>query len=975
MVASHDDLDATLPGEATHPGAAGPSRGPSADGLHTGALREQARERLFGQRRPKQFGRYELRERLGAGGMGEVFSAWDPDLDREVALKVLRELGHHSEVASARLLREAKSMARVDHPNVVVVHEAGVTDGHVYLAMERVDGVTLTQWLREQRSQRDILDLFRQAASGLAAAHAAGLIHRDFKPDNVMVSQLGLGHWRARVMDFGLAHLERDELEATNDGAGPIAGDEPLTREGAVMGTPAYMAPEQHEGCRVDARADQWAFAVSLHEALYGQRPFQGESYANLVQNVLAARVPDPPKGRAVPRWVRAVIGRGLARDPDARFASMAELLTALEADPARGRAMLGAGAVVVGLAALAVSGWAREGDESAQLCTELPAPVAVLWNDARADSVRASVGAGAETQLDALDEAIRGYLDAWRTEYRRACEATHVHGEQSPQLLDRRMHCLDQGLREANALVTALAEGDMTTLDRGVRAVRTLPRPQACGDRSRLLASAPPPADPSLADAVEELEASLAELRAAHDLGRHPEAIALGEELLRRAQELEWAPLIAAVHHELGRSLRASVQGQRSADELTAAYRAALGAGDDLLAARAAAEMIGVRGVYLDDRARAEEWGADAQALVDRLGGDAELQATIWNNRGVLADIAGETATAESLYRRALEARREVFGEDHPLVADVHVNLGAAAISVGNLDGAKAAFVRALEIDERVLGPEHPELLAPLTNLGVVEFHRGRDPRARAYFERALAITERAEGKDSAALLAVLTNLGGVLERRLDYDQALAAYERALGIGLAAHGDGHPEVAILRNNIGVALDNLGEHERARAQLEAAVEAFERSGGHEDQLERARTNLAESLRKTGARERARTLHLEVLGSKERRLGAEDGALLSNLYGLAEIEHEAGRVAASRELYRRVETLLEHAEVAPVDHARARLGLAAVLERAGDPEGAARQAGLAARVLTDAGLAETPLAARARDRAQARAEGR
>ena len=962
------DFDATLPGDVTDPGAQLVSGGPSADGLNTGAMREQARERLFGQRRPKHFGRYELRERLGAGGMGEVFAVWDPDLDREVALKVLHELGSRSELASARLLREAKLMARIDHPNVVVVHEAGMTDGRVYLAMERIDGVTLTDWLREGHVQDEVLDVFRQAARGLAAAHAAGLIHRDFKPDNVMVSRLDLGGWRARVMDFGLAYIDRDELEATSDEGGFVAEAPRLTHDGAIMGTPAYMAPEQHEGGDVDARADQWAFAISLHEALYERRPFTGTTYANLVHNVLHAPIPEPPKGKPVPRWIRAVIVRGLARDPNARFESMARMVAALEADPTRRRGALVATVLVVGLGALAVSGWSRPGDDAAQRCTEPSASALALWSETQRAEVRTAFGEASASGFEAFDHTMNAYLEDWHAEYRRACEATHVHGEQSSQLLDRRMHCLDQGLREASALVKALSDVDVATLDRAVRAVQNLPRPEVCGDRSRLLAVADTPTDAVLAEAVEEVDASLAEVRAAYDLGRHAEAIALGEELLARAEDLEWGPLTAAVHHELGRALRASVQSKRAAAEFTAAYREALRAGDDLLAARAAAEMIGVQGAYLDDRPRGEEWAADAQALVDRIGGDTELQATVWSSRGVLADIAGETATAEDLYDRALELRREVFGEDHPLVADVHVNLGAAAIATGDLDAASESFRHAAEIIERSLGPEHGELRAPITNLGIVEYYRGEDKRAREYFERALAITERAEGKDSPALLPVLTNLGATCGRRLDYDDALAHYERALRIGIPAYGERHPEIAILRHNIGITLNSLGEHEQARTELETTVAIYEQADGHEANLERARTDLAEVLRKLGESSKARQLHLDMLGSKERRLGPDDGALLSNLFGLAEIEREAGRTSASRKLYRRIEGLLEHAEVSPLYRAQARLGLAELLEQLDNPPGAREQARRGLDALLEADLGHTPLAEEARDRA-------
>jgi predicted Ser/Thr protein kinase len=234
-----------------------------------------------------------VRKRLGEGGMGVVLACEDADLGRPVALKLVRANADHPAYRE-RLLREAQAMARLEHPNVVKVHEVGNDRGRLFIAMELVDGQTLSAWLREKRSWRETIDMFLQVGEGLAAAHAAGLVHRDFKPDNVLVDRSE----RARVADFGLAR---------------IGEAKPLTRTGAVMGTPGYMAPEQQFGADVDARADQYSYCVALREAL-GGRPLDDARWA------------------MVPKAARSAITRGLAYDPDERFRTMTELLAELRA-------------------------------------------------------------------------------------------------------------------------------------------------------------------------------------------------------------------------------------------------------------------------------------------------------------------------------------------------------------------------------------------------------------------------------------------------------------------------------------------------------------------------------------------------------------------------------------------------------------------------------------------------------------------
>ncbi|WNG53475.1 protein kinase [Archangium gephyra] len=296
-------------------------------------------------------GRYLIEGLLGEGGMGVVYAARDPALGRTVALKLLRP-GGGGEEGRARLVREAQAMARLSHPNVLPLFELGTEGGSVFLAMERVEGPTLAGWLRErERPWREVLTLFLQAGEGLAAAHRAGLVHRDFKPANVLVGADG----RPRVTDFGLVRHEATADAAPPGDAGAGDTGEALTRAGAAPGTPAYMSPEQLAGREVDARGDQFSFCVALHEALYGIRPFDARARGG----ARWSRVP-VPRGPRLPRSVRAAMERGLSLSPEARFPSMDALLVALA--PPSGPRWLPVVTVVAGLglvlAGADVVGW-----------------------------------------------------------------------------------------------------------------------------------------------------------------------------------------------------------------------------------------------------------------------------------------------------------------------------------------------------------------------------------------------------------------------------------------------------------------------------------------------------------------------------------------------------------------------------------------------------------------------------------------
>ena len=430
-------------------------------------------------------GRYRVLEVLGAGGMGVVYGAFDPELQRKVALKLVRAELTDAELR-ARLWREAQAMARIRHPNVITVFDVGTWNDQVFVAMEVIDGWTLSSWqAARSRSVDEILRVMAAAGAGLAAAHAVGLVHRDFKPDNVLIG----GDGRVCVTDFGLARAVAmpSEIEEPSSPDATVEGE--LTRQGALVGTPAYMAPEQMRGTAPDGRADQFSFCVALYEALYGVRPFPGMSLGELERAIFEGdRL--RPRRKGVPASVRRALARGLSFAADDRFPSMDELLRALA--PARRMVPAALVAALVGVAVACVTvaaGVVHFRGDRARMCRGAADKLAGVWDGPRRAAVAAALGGDeprardrAARVLAALDD----YAARWVRGYTDACEATHVRGEQSEALLDLRMQCLDGRRREAEELTRILAS-DRELGDKAAQAAHSLPPVAACADVAAL--------------------------------------------------------------------------------------------------------------------------------------------------------------------------------------------------------------------------------------------------------------------------------------------------------------------------------------------------------------------------------------------------------------------------------------------------------------------------------------------------------
>ena len=579
-------------------------------------------------------GRYVIGDVLGTGAMGRVYSAWEPELDRRVAIKVLLDEGDRD-----RLVREAQAMARLNHPNVVTVHEVGNAEAGVFVAMELVDGETLRAWAERRRGERshgwrDVARVLAEVAHGLAAVHAAGVVHRDVKPDNVIVGADG----RVRIGDFGLARSRGDARHATgtasagtapptdsstsrtapatgsSTSAPPALAAGTLPAGTVVAGTPAYMAPEVLRGGAADAASDQFSFGVMAFELLAGKRPFAGTTWAELLASIEAGderRIPD------VPGWLDDTLRRCIAREPAARHPSMRAIAERLDARARRRSPVLWLTGLLGAAVLASTLTWAlvRDGDTHDSAVALVPA-----WNEAARTQL---VQRGVPARTVAAIEHWNADWIVERDDATRGARSDHADRAAA------RERCLVQRRDELAALLDASAAAPERLLD----AVATLPAPREC----RTADADPLPLDPAKARDAEAVLARLPALRAAVALSQRELArvIAESEALVAQARASTHAPTLADALLVAAEALRAV---DRSADAAVAA-RDAVAAADrghaDLLRARAWLLRVAIAGDQRD-LASADDLGALAHAAIERIGAP-HLAASLARLRGHL--------------------------------------------------------------------------------------------------------------------------------------------------------------------------------------------------------------------------------------------------------------------------------------------------------------------------------------------------
>jgi eukaryotic-like serine/threonine-protein kinase len=731
---------------------------PAIDDLASRVVRSRVAAGLFDKPDPVRIGRYELERIAGEGGGGVVFAAWDPELSRRVAIKLIDAEGRRD-----RVIAEAHALARLSHPNVVSIYDVGTYGERIFLVMELVDGATLRAWVEsEPRGVREIVRAYRQAGEGLSAAHRAGFVHRDFKPDNALIGSDG----RVRVVDFGLVHA---------DGSAGAAG----------VGTPRYMAPEQIAGGAITPAVDQYAFCAALREAITRRRDGAGVRIETL------------------PRWLDAVTARGLSREPRDRFSSFDALLRALANDPASKwqRRGLVAGVAVIGVTAFVVG---RAQTAAGPTCPDSGAELAQAWNSTLRSTLVTRLAAlstpYAKQVQQRLVAAVDAYGEGWMTAHRATCRA---RGTQSDALFDRRIGCLDRARAALTSAVGVLRAAPADQLAQAVTAIGELPAIERCSDPAALDDRIEVPTV-AAAGAVRELDRELAALEVEVRAGQadRAEVRAAATQLVARARELGYRPSLARALRVVGLGALALTARRDAIAPFAEATTLAFAAGADELGVELFARRAWAEGT-LDDAERALAGLALVEALASRLPDAARsTRALLANNVGSVELAAGHRDRARVRFEQAMQelahgavtlelaqvpanlalvtddpARRTTLfadtikqltakvGADHPLTLDARIKAGSNADHRETAERELTAACTAY----RELHPEHGAVIADCAfELGLLALDRADAPGARGWFSTAVAAY--AHGGD-----AIQVELSRAHLMRLDHDSAAA--------------------------------------------------------------------------------------------------------------------------------------------------------------------------------------------------------
>ncbi len=778
-------------------------------------------------------GRYVVLENIGRGGMGEVFRAYDPVLQREVAVKSMRV---HDASTAPQLLHEARAMAQLSHPNLLPVFDVGVADGRPFLAMELVDGFTLRGWIRHaKRRPAEIIAVFVQAGRGLAAAHAAGLIHGDFKPDNVLLGRAAderHAFGRVRVMDFGLARI----VYRTEDGNVRVSGEE--TGGAVVFGTPPYMPPEQLRGHPIDAASDQYSFCVALFEAIYGSLPFEADTLGEL----LDAKSRDairPIDARRGPAWLLPILRRGMAAVPGRRWPSMADLLAAIERRRAR-RLTVAAG-VAATLAVIVAMGDCEASRSAA--CADLS--LAGVWDDQRRGAVRSALLASERLfVIDTwarVEQRLDAFAGAWNERRANVCEGPLTLDEHE---IDVAVQCLQRGRAEALAIVETLEHSDPAMLENAIDVVAQLEMNTACDERD----GGDDSQDRSTTEA-REIEAGLFRVRALTRAGRYAGAAELAEALLARTKSDDDARRHVELLVELGRAESADDRLEAAERHLTQAFFLAASIGfarGQAASATALANLVSMRAPL-----RAQSWIRHARASLAQSSAGAAAQVELLCVEGVVLGSLGNHAGAVAAYEDAL-ARVEAQADADPLVmASVLRGLAHAQLFAGDTEAAERHAGRALALLEQLLGAWHPQVADALHEVGAVLMSTNRIEEAIEIMQRALEIREASLGSDHRKVGLTLDWIGHALGKTGAYEAALPYGRDAVRI-LRQHTPTSEEFAAVLNNYGAASLGAGRWDEARASLREALDVLQAGepghGGHHFAIE---VNLALALHHLG----------------------------------------------------------------------------------------------------------------------------
>lgn len=796
-------------------------------GVETQRLRGALASRLFGvEADPVRIGRFDIREKLGQGGMGTVYRAHDAVLDRMIAIKVVSlPFGRGSEVASrsaALFRKEAQTLAKLAHPNVLEVLDVGESDGQTFIAMALVDGGTVLEWseatpLSAPGRGRRTLQLFEEAALGLAAAHQAGVVHRDIKPSNMLLD----GHGAVQLADFGLAQSDLLEPERTGDTDAGAAAE-----SARVSGTPAFMAPEQYGG-HTDERSDQFSLCASFWQVAAGVRPFSASTLPALMMAICEAEPHAPAPKSRIPGWFAALLRRGMSKNPKDRFESVDALLLEFRRGKRTTSRKVG---VAVAVALLAGVGVVAAGQSDDERCASPPADIAQAWTSEHVETLRAGLAtAGAEGGgvLEDVSAGLNAYADRWGSAWTAACSATWVDETQTHQELDLRMRCLGRGKAAFLAVadsIDAEAVSAMKLLVAGT-AVAALPDPDRC-DAAMLSNATALPDDPELNARIAALDDQIATLRARKGASTFAEMRAVlpleadVEATGYPPLQIAWA-VRAAGYYTTQHDEAAMVVLERAL-EIAETHELF---GDAVALASMLSE---VSLEFARDEAGAERYIRHGESLLSRVP-DARhrdiARSDLFTVTAMLREHQGRSEDALRAYDEALALIDGVFGPNSREMARVLGLQGATLRKFGNYDRARVALERALQLRQAQAGARlhEVELNSALLALAV---EVGDGPTAVRHATQGVADSRELSGPKHANTVGAYGNMAAALVISGDDAGALAAMRKAVG-ALDGVPRGDVVQVNLRANLAIATDDFAEGERlAAAALDIATEEF-----------------------------------------------------------------------------------------------------------------------------------------------------
>lgn len=793
---------------------------------------------------------YEVGEQLEDGDSGSVYLARDRRLGRDIALRL------HATTSGNDSWREATALAQITHPNLVTIYEVGTWADHPWMATEYVPGGNARTWLAAaRRTAREIVALYLVAGRGLAAAHAAGLVHGAFKPEVVRVGNDG----RIRVADFG--------IESTNT---------------------AYLAPEQHHGEVVGPAVDQFAFAIALWESLTGTRPF-----ADATQN---HQILQP--ARALDRSIERILRRALQSDPIARWPSMTALIAELGARSThRGRtvalAVFGIAGVAFGLAGIAE---ARRDDTSCTVAGER-----TRWTAARRSEVSAALANRANAgDVDRVVAIVDDWVGRWRSQRVATCE------DGAAALLDLQMYCLDRADAELEATLGSLATLPANQIGRASELARKLPRLEDCLD-PRPAAGPRIAADPSLRAT---LHAALARAKVLGTTGEHRRALIEARTAVAIAETIGEPAGTAEAQLALARALYNLGDMHDVLATFENAARIAGIAGDDELVARAWIAALDTVAQRLQKPSEADRLVAAAEAAVARAGDRPELRADLLRARGDLLVLRDDYRGAIALLERGLAIREQLNGIEAIETTGSLTRLANAHVQLQDLEPARALIARFLTIVETNYGPNHPYIAVGLGQRGSLEINAGEFAAARATLERALELKQQTLGAEHPGLVPTLINLALALEAVDQIEPAKRTIARAIALAEKALGPEHPQVAHARGILGGLEIRAGRWDAAETELARAIAIEEATGEQSETLAESLVKLARcrAQRRDFAGGRSLLDRALAIATKAE---PESMVVADALERRGQLEHAAGNPGAARVAIERAMTMVEH----------------------------------------------------------------